>query len=416
VIGNGHRLLFVNHVPQLHWRGTVYFDKQTLSGLEQYARYFDAVTICGPQIDAQDEPDPLFVSPFASKDSRISLLPLPQAYSPRDYFRTRRVVRQTLSTLVDSHDIVVGAVGGLLGDWGSTLASVCQHRNKPHAVWFDRLESDVIRVEWADAGIVRRAGRWVERMAIKRRSKRLVRRATLTIGQGAETVAALSPHAANIAQAFDSHVLPGDVITPDDVQRKIVALRTGPVRIAYAGRVDAMKGPLDWVRALDVARYDGLDFTAIWFGDGPLLDAAEALVRELDLTERVSFAGAVSHVEIFNGLRNAAIIFHAHLTIESPRTIVEALAAGCAIVGYHSPYVDDILGYDQTGPARGDWVALGHHLATEARRTELLETHIARNAERGTHFLEEPVYRHRAATLATLVTNVAVDDLDPRHT
>jgi colanic acid/amylovoran biosynthesis glycosyltransferase len=416
VIGNGHRLLFINHVPQVHWRGAVYFDRQTLAGLEQYARYFDAVTICGPRIDSPHEPDPMFVAPLAGHDQRITLEPLPLAYSPAEFFRTRQAVRATLSRLVDSHDVVVGAVGGLVGDWGSTLASVCYGRKKPHAVWFDRLESDVIRVEWADAGFLRRARHWVERLAIKRRSKRLVRRATLTIGQGAETFAALSPHAANIIQAFDSHVVPEDVIGADAFQSKIASLRSGPVSIAYAGRVEAMKGPLDWIRALHVARCDGLDFVATWFGDGPLLDTADSLVRELELSDRVSFAGAVSHVDTFDGLRRAAIIFHAHLTIESPRTIVEALAAGCAIVGYHSPYVDDVLGYDQTGPERGNWVALGHHLAIEARRTELLETRIARNAERGKRFLEEPVYRHRAATMASLVTDSRPNDLDPRRT
>jgi colanic acid/amylovoran biosynthesis glycosyltransferase len=393
----------------------VYFDKQTLAGLDQYARYFDAVTICGPRIDSPDEPDPVFSAPFSGGDPRITLQPLPLAYSPAAFFRSRKAVRATLSELIDSHDVVVGAVGGLLGDWGSTLASVCQRRKKPHAVWFDRLESDVIRVEWAEAGVVRRGVRWVESIAIKRRGRRLVRRATLTIGQGAETVAALSPHATKIAQAFDSHVVAGDVISDAGVQRKIEALRSCPVTIAYAGRVEAMKGPLDWVRALHVARCDGLDFVATWFGDGPLLDAATALVDELELGDRVTFVGAVSHVDIFDGLRAAAIIFHTHLTIESPRTIVEALAAGCAIVGYHSPYVDDVLGYDQTGPARGDWVALGHHLAAEARRTELVETHIARNAERGRRFLEEPVYRHRAATMATLVTDSRPDEHDPRR-
>jgi colanic acid/amylovoran biosynthesis glycosyltransferase len=392
-------------------------DEQTVAGLAHYAWNFDHVTVCGPA--AIGEQRNLAEVPATIHGTSVSLRALPSAYGVTDYLRQRRAVRRTLAELASDHDVVVGAIGGLIGDWPTDLAWVCEQAAVPHAVWFDRIEWDVMSHDAVGGGIRRKARRRVEVALMKRRDKAVTKQADVMIAQGAETFDSLSDYSRRPILVFDSHVQPHDLVTNEQLAAKSAALSESAIPIVYAGRVDAMKGPLEWVRALHVARNGGAGFHAQWFGDGDLLHAARNLVRELDLTDCVEFVGEVPHRDVLAHLRKAAVMLCCHQTKESPRCIVEAAASGCAIVGYNSPYVRGVLGNTQVGPQRGNWSELGSLLAATIADSSALEATMRANAERGRSFTESAVYRHRAASMAAVANrryrnDRAVHALDPR--
>jgi glycosyltransferase involved in cell wall biosynthesis len=392
-------------------------DEQTVAGLAHYAWNFDHVTICGPA--AIDHDQHLVEVPTSIHGTTVSLYTLPSAYGLFDYARQRRGVRKLLTDLVADHDIAVGAIGGLIGDWPTDLAWVCEQTAAPHAVWFDRIEWDVMRHDAVGSGARRRARRTVEVALMKRRDKAVTKRAEVMIAQGAETFDSLSDYSRRPILVFDSHVQPHDLVTNERMVAKTAALVDEPIPIVYAGRVDAMKGPLEWVRALHVARVAGARFHARWFGDGDLLYAARNLVCELNLTDCVEFVGEFSHRDVLAHMRKAAVMLCCHQTKESPRCIVEAAASGCAIVGYNSPYIRGVLGNTQVGPQRGNWRELGMILTSALADASALEASMRANADRGRSFTESAVYRHRAASMAAVANrryrnDRAVHALDPR--
>jgi colanic acid/amylovoran biosynthesis glycosyltransferase len=393
-------------------------DEQTVSGIAHYAWNFDHVTVCGPAASSEDRH--LVEVPASIHGTTVALHALPSAYGLIDYVRQRRAVRHQLFELATEHDVVVGAIGGLIGDWPTDLAGVCEQSGIPHAVWFDRIEWDVMSHEAVDGGARRRARRRVEVVLMKRRDRAVTKHADVMIAQGAETFDSLSDFSRRPILVFDSHVQPHDLVTGHQLDMKAATLTDAPIAIVYAGRADAMKGPLEWIRSLHVARAAGGRFRARWFGDGDLLASARDLVRELGLNECVEFVGEVSHREVLAHMRNAAVMLCCHQTKESPRCIVEAAAAGCAIVGYNSPYVRGVLGNTQVGPQRGNWGDLGQLLARTLADTAALETDMRANAERGRSFTEAAVYRHRAASMAAVANrryrnDRAVHALDPRY-
>jgi glycosyltransferase involved in cell wall biosynthesis len=392
-------------------------DDQTVAGLAHYAWNFDHVTVCGPTAAGDDQH--LVEVPTAIHGTTISLHALPSAYGLVDYAKQRRRVRKVLTDLAAAHDIVVGAIGGLIGDWPTDLAWVCEQSAQPHAVWFDRIEWDVMSHDAVGSGARRRARRTIEVAVMKRRDRAVTKRADVMIAQGAETFDSLSDYSRRPILVFDSHVQPHDLVTDAQLAVKTASLVGEPIAIVYAGRVDAMKGPLEWVRALHVARSEGARFHARWFGDGDLLQAARNLVGELRLTDCVEFVGEVSHRDVLAYMREAAVMLCCHQTKESPRCIVEAAASGCAIVGYNSPYIRGVLGNTQVGPQRGNWRELGALLTAALADAGALEAAMRANADRGRSFTESAVYRHRAASMAAVANrryrnDRAVHALDPR--
>ena len=118
------------------------------------------------------------------------------------------------------------------------------------------------------------------------------------------------------------------------------------VRILYHGRVDRRKGVLDFIEACD--RLHG-HWRATISGIGPDLTAAEALVTDKALGDRIVFTGYADYAEVPQ-------IYRAHHLFASPtyaegfsNTILEAMASGLAIVSCHAVGVSDCLRDGENG-------------------------------------------------------------------
>lgn len=107
----------------------------------------------------------------------------------------------------------------------------------------------------------------------------------------------------------------------------------GVLKGISVGRLEENKGFEFLLRALDMAR-NALDNSWQWIivGEGSLRGRLEALAAELDLGERVTFAGGLSEVELHNLYGMSDLFAHPTLYEGSSLVTLEAMAHGLPVV------------------------------------------------------------------------------------
>ncbi len=186
----------------------------------------------------------------------------------------------------------------------------------------------------------------------------------------------------------------------ENLDKKIQHVMQGQtLRIVYAGRVAGMKGPFDWIETMSQLQTMGVDFSASWLGDGPLLEEARRQLNIKNLDSKVTFHGHQSQKEkLLNSIREADIFVFCHKTPESPRCLIEAMLSGTPIAGYKSPYPEDLLkniSHDLLTP-KDDIEALAKNIRRlNDNRVELANamTYCHQISE---HYTDKAVFEHRS--------------------
>jgi glycosyltransferase involved in cell wall biosynthesis len=147
-----------------------------------------------------------------------------------------------------------------------------------------------------------------------------------------------------------------------------------PVRLFYHGRVDRRKGVLDMLDALERVWEAGLPFEATISGIGPDVDAARARADEIGFTPaHVAFTGYADYETVPDLYRKADVFVSPTYAEGFSNTILEAMAAGLAVVSTHSVGVSDCLRDDENGlmVQPGDVPALAKALGRVIEDAEL---------------------------------------------
>ena len=331
--------------------GNLYIEKQACNGIDRWADNFTKVTVACPTLDEnlfQSENTTIEYIPASTLKSfdRVELIPLPNSHKIKDYLKTKEL----LSSLIGHNHYLCFAIGGLLGDWGSLAATQAIKLRRPYAVWTDRVEHQVVKNSYQDRHGLRRAYRflrdrllqsWLMAMA----EKYIISRADLGLFHGMDCFEAYKKVCREPHLVHNIHLKETDRISSTALQEKIHRLMDGkPLRIVYAGRVAGMKGPFDWIETMSQLKSMGVDFTAVWLGDGPLLEEARAQLKLKNLDDRVSFAGYQGQKELLlKSFQESDIFVFCHKTPESPRCLIEAMLSGTPMIGYRSPYPEDLL-------------------------------------------------------------------------
>lgn len=119
---------------------------------------------------------------------------------------------------------------------------------------------------------------------------------------------------------------------------------SGPFRLLHVGRFGpSPKGQADLIRALRIIHRTGLPFVATFAGDGPELDEAKALARDLGVEGACRFLGEVASEEM-PALYAEHDVFVLSSHFEGmPLTLLEAMASGCAVVSSRLPTLTPVL-------------------------------------------------------------------------
>ena len=379
-----------------------HIERQAVNGLRLWARHFARVIAMMPV--APGPPPPGWVAARAHRDSlaRVRIEPLPMAYRPDRFLRALPRTRRRIRTLIAEADYPSFALGGLFGDWGLVASWQAHRMGRPFAVWTDRVESEITRQAarhgpWRHrlrARLTHRPMAWAEAWAI--------RRAALGLFHGRETFDAYARFSPNPHLVHDIHLAPEDHIGEAALAAKVAGAGAGPLRIVYAGRAEAMKGPMEWLEVLAALRRRGVAFSAAWLGDGAELGAMRARLQALGLADVVRLPGFLEdRGAVLAALREAHLFLFCHKGPESPRCLIEALASACPIVGHDGAFARDLVATHGGGvlvPA-GDVEALADRIAALDRDRARLAALIGRAREDGRPFSDAAVFRHRCAII-----------------
>jgi len=391
------------HLPAPLYRrdGEFLLDDQACNGLRLWAEHFAQVIVLVAIEEGAAPGSWVPLDRIGPSRARIEFIHLPSAWRPDRFLRalgpTRKIIRAALSRA----DYIGATLGGAsFGDWGAVLAREAHALGLPFYIWTDRVEPDVLRRVARGASLRRRVRIALEYPVMRWMEHTLIRKADLGLFHGRDTYEAYAPYARNPHIVHDVHLRKSDHITADQLAAK--QARTGPLRIVYAGRADPMKGPEHWLDALTALADQGVSFEATWLGDGPSLEKMRARVPQGPLTGKVALPGYVSdRAQIMATLRDADLLLFCHLTPESPRILLEALAAGTPLLGYDSAYPRDLLAIHAGGVLTplGDPATLAKTVALLAQDRDRLRDLIAHAATAGAEYDDESVFAHRAALI-----------------
>ena len=393
------RLLIYAPVPLFRFGGELYVERQAINGLRLWANHFDHVTAMMPVEEAPPPAGWLPAAEFQEVLERVRFAPLPTAYRPDQFLRCLRGTRRQIADLIRQAEYLSFAIGGLFGDWGAVAGFEARRQGRRFAVWTDRVESEVMRQNLKDPD---RRNRWRARLYYRPMvwlEHKVVSMAALGLFHGKDTFDAYSPSSSNPHLVHDIHIRAEDHISASRLDEKIKTADAGPIQIVYAGRADAMKGPLDWIAVLERLQVMGVDFRATWLGAGEELDQMRTRINRAGLSDQVFLPGFVSaHDQVLEALRSAHVFMFCHKTPESPRCLIEALSNGTPIVGYDSSYAQDLISAHAGGVLvpRDDVELLTYEIANLAADRGRMARLIGQARADGLPFTDENVFEHRS--------------------
>ena len=398
-------MFLVLPVPFRVAEGKIFVECQAANGLDRWADHFRRVTVAAPAVP---ETEVRNLKGFCWRDldslehrDRIVCQPLPWAYTPGPFARSYGATRRQLGDSIAQSQFLQFAIGGLVGDWAAVAALEAIRQNRRYAIHTDRVEHEVIRKTASSASGLRRMKIAVEVPLMKRYHRHIIQHCALGLWHGDDCFRAYSPWCSENHLIHDVHTKPSDLIDDATLARKLLDIRTTEVlQLCYAGRLDPMKAPLEWLRALATARDLGVKFEATWFGAGAMLEQARAEATRLQLDEIVHIPGfSVRHAEMLERLQAAHALVFTHITPESPRNLIEALVCGTPILGYNNAYAIDLLATHGGGalvPIH-DTNALGKVIAQLAKDREKLAAMTRQAALNGRRFTDAAVFAERSA-------------------
>ncbi len=143
-----------------------------------------------------------------------------------------------------------------------------------------------------------------------------------------------------------TRVVPCIVASPDVVESR--PARSQPALVSV-GALNAHKGPLLAVAAVQLLRERGVDVTLRWIGDGPQSAEAAEAASEAGLSGIVQFVGSKPPVEVFEELARADLFLLPTLSENFCVSAAEAIVHGCPVVvgatGGQGEYITPINGF-----------------------------------------------------------------------
>ncbi len=186
----------------------------------------------------------------------------------------------------------------------------------------------------------------------ERRNRQAVAAADAVQCNGTPTYEAYRRLNDNTLLFFDSRVSADMLVQPDELAERQALLRNAaPLRLAYSGRLNAMKGADD---VIEVARHllaARQPFRLDVFGDGPLRPAMQQKIKDYKLEQQVRLHGVVDYAtELLPHIRNNVDLFICcHRQGDPSCTYLETLACGVPVAGYANEALSGMLAYSPAG-------------------------------------------------------------------
>jgi len=347
----GKRMLMVTPQVVLDRNGTLEIDPHFENNITGYLTRVDHVTVaCTPaKVTAESWISNSIPIEQCKIADRFKLILLPEGYREDRYLLNHRRVAKLIEAEIDKADYLTFAPHAPF-DWPTLAAKIAIRKGRRYDVEADWDMRQVSTAIWSTMKPgPNKLRKYVWFQWFFRDLEHIMSKSSLALLQGADVFNAYRQIAPNPRKVLNIQVTQDDLIGELDLGRKLKEIRAGEaLRIIYTGRATHMKGPLEWLQTLkrlhDGTYYDSpVKFHATWYGDGDMLDEMRVFVAKHRLGDCVSIPGSVSRDEVLDAMRESHLFLFCHLTLESPRCIVEALASATAVVGYRTLYTDDLV-------------------------------------------------------------------------
>jgi len=172
---------------------------------------------------------------------------------------------------------------------------------------------------------------------------------------------------------FDSRVTPNMLADPKVVAERQTCMQNSPhIRLAYSGRLIAMKGADDLIEVARHLDQLGVAFSLDIYGEGKLRPVMEEQIREYNLTQQVQLHGVLDFTtELLPLIRNTVDLFICcHRQGDPSCTYLETFACGIPIVGYAN---EALCGLTKENPL--GWTTSLNEPEKLAQRIKDLSTH-----------------------------------------
>jgi len=328
-----------------------------------YLANFSHVTIASPMILNDKKKDSFRSVPLSKikNSDRLTYISLPFAYREDKYLRHYLKIRTLLRTEIARADYLLFSPHAKY-DWATLAALQAIKMKRKFDIESDWAHESVQRLQLASLPLgLNKVRKTLWMHSFLRTVRKCFANSSLALLQGQDVFDTYKYIAPNPQRVLNVQVSSEDYLSPLLLDEKLRRIMAGNVlTISYAGRMVDMKGPLDWLKAIHGAVDAGVTLQAVWYGDGPLMPQMQKQAAQLGLKTKIRFPGVVGRKEVMTGVGDADLFLFCHKTKESPRCLGEALAAGCAIVGYDSAYSRELIAIHGGGEfvEVGNWQAL----------------------------------------------------------
>ncbi len=169
---------------------------------------------------------------------------------------------------------------------------------------------------------------------------------SLVLLKGKKMAADFGAGRPNVKAFLDASHSEKNIIDNESAKRKLDALSdpSEPLRLVYFGRLTAYKGVDRCLRAAAAARQAGANITLDIIGGGEQSDSLRALSHELNADQFVTFHGALPFSqEFFRVLYTFHLLLAAPLREDTPRSALDAMAAGIPYLAFDTYYYRELL-------------------------------------------------------------------------
>jgi glycosyltransferase involved in cell wall biosynthesis len=317
------------------------------NNLRLYLANFNHVTFACPVFPDKDARGVILRSLPLNKipdATRLSFVPLPYAYREDKYLRHYLATRRLLASEIARADYLIFSPHAKY-DWSTLAAHLAFKQNRKYDMESDHDHASAARFHLTTMppGLNKlRKTLWAR--SFLKTVEDCFSRSSLALLQGQEVFDAYKNIAPNPHRVLNVQISSEDHIASVRLKAKLDRIeRKSPLLISYAGQAIARKGPFDWLKALRGISEAGVEFQATWFGEGSLMPEMKREAKNFGIEDKVSFPGSLGRSEIMAALQKTDIFLFCHKTGESPRCLGEALASGCALVGYGTQYPRELV-------------------------------------------------------------------------
>ncbi|MFY1700053.1 MULTISPECIES: glycosyltransferase [unclassified Solwaraspora] len=321
----------------------------------------------------------------------VEVWPLPYYVGPVRYLLRRRALRRSLSDAVRDVEGVLLRVPSPLAN---LLVPVLRRQRRGYALEVVGDPQDVFA-----AGVVRHPGRLLMRFWAVRALREQCRRA---VGAAYVTETHLQrrypPGPNTTATWYSSADLPAAAFVD---QARTPPPRTAPVTLISVGALEQMYKGVD-VLLLAMCRLNGRGVAVrlVHVGDGRLRPRLERLAAQHNLTDQVTFTGALPASAVFEQLDRADLFVMPSRTEGLPRAMIEAMARGLPVIGTSVGGVPELIGPDCLALA-GDPAALAEAIAALLADPQRMADVASGNLARARDYRVEALAPRRAAFYRT---------------